>query len=179
VTGHAAEPGGGSATPAVGSAAWWIGVAGGLAAAGSYAGTTLLARFAVPRYGALRVLFLELAGGTLLLGALLPVTGHAPAPPGTAAGWIYILGLGLGSVVAANLFFFAGARRIEAAPTSVAASIEPVVGALLALGLFGQHLTPAGWLGLFMVVGGVSGGYLREAAEARAGAPALGRARAS
>ena len=35
-----------------------------LLAALAYAGTTLLARWAVPRYGSSRVLFLELAGGT-------------------------------------------------------------------------------------------------------------------
>ena len=39
------------------------GIAGGLLAALSYALTTLLARFAVPRYGAVRVLFLEALGG--------------------------------------------------------------------------------------------------------------------
>src|SRR3989441_1505568 len=41
------------------------GIAGGLLAALSYALTTLLARFAVPRYGAVRVLFLEALGGIL------------------------------------------------------------------------------------------------------------------
>jgi hypothetical protein len=33
------------------------------------------------------------------------------------------------------------------------------VGALLALALFAQTLTAAGWIGLAMVVGGVAGGY--------------------
>jgi drug/metabolite transporter (DMT)-like permease len=45
----------------------------------------------------------------------------------------------------------------------VAASVEPVVGALLALLLFQQRLTPSGWFGLLLVVAGVAGGYLREA----------------
>src|SRR2546422_8487877 len=39
------------------------GIAGGLLSALSYALTTLMARFAVPRYGAVRVLFLEALGG--------------------------------------------------------------------------------------------------------------------
>src|SRR5713101_6234564 len=56
---------GGSGTTE-GSVRLAAGVAGGLLAAGSYAGSTLLARFAVPRYGALRVLLLEIAGGTLI-----------------------------------------------------------------------------------------------------------------
>jgi drug/metabolite transporter (DMT)-like permease len=150
-----------------------LGVAGGLLAALSYAGTTLLARFAVPRYGVAKVLLLEIAGGTVLLGIILPLAGRAPAPPETAGGWIYILALVAGTVLLANVFFFSGAKRIEAAPTAVAATIEPVVGTLLALFLFSQRLTAVGWLGLLMVVGGVAAGYVAEARKApvAAGAP--------
>lgn len=148
-----------------------VGVAGGLLAAASFAGTTLMARYAVPRYGAVKVLFLELAGGTLILAILLPLSGHTPELPASAAGWMYIAGLGIGAVLLANFAFFAGAKRIEAAPTAVAASIEPVVGALLALALFGQDLTRLGWLGLVLVVGGVAGGYLREQRTAAPASP--------
>ena len=139
------------------------GVAGGLLAMLSYAGTTLLARFAVPRYGSLQVLFLEIVGGVVVLGVVLPLSGHTPLPPHTSGAWIYVLLLSLGSVLAANFLFFAGVKRIDAAPTAVAATIEPVVGTLLALILFNQRLTPLGWLGLIMVVGGVATGYLQEA----------------
>jgi drug/metabolite transporter, DME family len=139
------------------------GVAGGLLAMLSFAGTTLLARYAVPRYGAFQVLFLEILGGSLVLGIVLPLAGHTPLPPHTAGAWIYILLLSLGSVLAANFFFFAAVQRIDAALTSVAATIEPVVGALLALLLFGQRLSPLGWLGLTLVVGGVAASYLSEA----------------
>jgi len=140
-----------------------LGVTGGLLSAVSFAGTTLLARFAVPRYGVFRVLLLEAAGGTLLLGIILPLAGRTPAPPATAGGWLYIAALVVATVLLANLFFFSGAKRIEAAPTAVAATIEPVVGTLLALVLLSQHLTALGWLGLLMVVGGVAAGYLEEA----------------
>ncbi|HUG42121.1 MAG TPA: DMT family transporter [Longimicrobiales bacterium] len=156
VTGQAS---GGGALPAVLSTAWVVGVFAGALSALAYAGSTLLARWAVPRYGAVRVLFMELLGGTIILAAVLPLSGHAPGPPASLAGWTLVVGLGLGSVFAANLFFFAGVRRIEAAPTAIAASIEPVVGALLALALFRQGLTPAGWLGLAIVVGAVAAGY--------------------
>jgi DME family drug/metabolite transporter len=141
------------------------GVAGGLLAMVSYAGTTLLARYAVPRYGAVRVLFLEIVGGIVVLGIVLPLAGQTPLPPHTAGAWSYVLLLSLGSVLAANFLFFAGVRRIDAAPTAVAATIEPVVGTLLALTLLNQHLTLSGWLGLAMVVGGVATGYLREAQQ--------------
>jgi drug/metabolite transporter (DMT)-like permease len=148
------------------------GVAGGLLAAVSYAGTTLLARWAVPRYGVIKVLFLELVGGTVLLGVILTVAGRPPAPPPTMAGWAYIAALTLGTVWLANFAFFAAVRRIQAAPTSVAATIEPVVGALLALALFSQRLTLFGWVGLFMVVGGVAAGYWREVFPERGAEPA-------
>jgi DME family drug/metabolite transporter len=153
----------------IASRARGIGVIGGLLAACSFAGTTLLARWSVPRYGSTRVLFLELVGGTIVLALFLPATGHVPQPPATAAGWLYIMALGAGAVLAANFCFFAAVKRIDAAPTAVAASIEPVVGALLALALFNQQLSASGWFGLALVVGGVAGGYALEAVHTPVG----------
>ncbi len=147
----------------VGPAARVIGIAGGLLSAAGYAGSTLMARWAVPRYGAVKVLFWELVGGAALLALLLPLFGHPIAPPPSLAGWAYIAALGIGAVVLANFAFFAGVRRIDAAPAAVAASAEPVVGSLLAFFLFQQGLTPLGWLGLALVVLGVAGGYREEA----------------
>jgi len=140
------------------------GVVGGLLSALSYALTTLMARFAVPRYGAVRVLFLEALGGVVILAIVLALANHAPAAPPSAAAWRGLLGLTAGSVLAANILFFAAVQRIEAAPAAVAATVEPVVGTLLALALFNQRLTPLGWVGLLMVVGGVAAGYLKEGA---------------
>lgn len=140
-----------------------IGLAGGICSALAYAGTTLIARWAVPQYGSSRVLFLELAGGTLILAAFLPAIGHAPAIPATASAWAYVALLSLGAVLGANFLFFAALKRIEAAPAAVAATIEPGVAALLALLLFSQDLTATGWIGLGLVVGGVAAGYLAEA----------------
>lgn len=155
--------GGSHAQSGAGSTSLAAGVAGGMLSAVSYAGTTLMARWAVPRYGVVKVLFYEAIGGVALIGIIMPLAGHPPLPPGTAGGWVYIAGLTLGSVLLANFCFFAGVKRIEAAPTAVAATIEPVVAALLALALFSQRLTVWGWLGLVMVVGGVAAGYWREA----------------
>jgi DME family drug/metabolite transporter len=140
------------------------GIAGGLLSALSYAFTTLMARYAVPRYGVVQVLFLEALGGVVILAIVLSLGGRAPAPPPSGAAWRGLLGLAAGSVLAANVLFFAAVKRIEAAPAAVAATIEPVVGALLALLLFSQHLTTLGWVGLVMVVGGVAAGYVKEGA---------------
>ncbi|MGQ0812937.1 MAG: DMT family transporter [Gemmatimonadota bacterium] len=143
----------------------WLALAAGILTAASFAGTTILARFAVPRYGVAKVLFLEIAGGTVILALLLPLLGHAPRLPASVAGWIYIAALGIGSVLAANFFFFAAVKRIDAAPTAVAASIEPFVGAMLALLLFDQQLHWFGWLGLAMVIAGVAGGAGEEVSD--------------
>jgi DME family drug/metabolite transporter len=140
------------------------GIAGGLLSALSYAFTTLMARYAVPRYGVVRVLFLEALGGVLIIGIVLVAWGRPPEMPPSGAAWRGLLGLAAGSVLAANFLFFAAVKRIEAAPAAVAATIEPVVGALLAFLLFSQSLTPLGIVGLLMVVAGVATGYLKEGA---------------
>ena len=140
----------------------FIGLLGGVLAAASYAGTTILARFAVPRYGSIKFLFWELVGGTLILAVILPLLGKTPAVPTSMAQWTYVALLGIGAVLAANFFFFAAVKRIDAAPTAVGASVEPVVGALLALLLFNQQLYWFGWLGIAMIVAGVSGGAVEE-----------------
>jgi DME family drug/metabolite transporter len=143
------------------------GVVGGLLAAVAYAGTTLLARYAVPRYGAVAVLTAEISGAAVLLAIILPLSGRSLAPPGTPGGWIYVVLLALGAIVAANFFFFGAVRRIDAAPAAVAATVEPVVGAVLALVLFGQELSATGWIGLGIVVGSVTLVYLRETRQDR------------
>lgn len=148
-----------------------LGVIGGLLSAVSYTGTTLLARYTVPTYGVVRVLFYELLGGVVILGVGLSIAGRAPVPSASPEGWAYIAALGVGSVLLANFAFFGAVRRIEAAPTAVAASIEPVVGALLALILFRQGLTTLGWVGLCVVVAGVAAGYRREAEPPDGGNP--------
>ena len=142
-----------------------LGVIGGLTAAVSYAGTTLIGRWAVPRYGPIRVLWLEIAGGTVLLATILPLAGETPALPAGVGAWVYVGLLAAGTVILANVLFFGALRRVEAAPVSVAATIEPVAGALLALLLLGQSLTAPGWFGLALVVASVAAGYVVEGAR--------------
>ncbi|HEX4562273.1 MAG TPA: EamA family transporter [Gemmatimonadales bacterium] len=146
-----------------------IGILGGLIAMLSYSGTTLLARWSVPRYGSVRSLFLELFGGVVMMAIFLTLFGRSPftytARPEGLAAWTFCLAQAVGPVVGANFLFFAGVRRIDAAPTAVAATVEPVVGTLLALALFSQQLTIWGWLGLLLVVGGVATSYRSEARD--------------
>lgn len=148
-----------------------LGVIGGLSAAVSYAGTTLIGRWAVPQYGAMRVLWMEIAGGTALLAVILPLAGRAPTIPPGAGAWLYIGLLAAATVVAANVLFFGALKRVEAAPVAVAATIEPVAGAVLALTLLGQELTALGWMGLGLVVVSVAIGYLTEGIRSRRATP--------
>src|SRR5438034_1750602 len=76
-----------------------VGIVGGLLSAVSYAFTTLLARFAVPKYGLAKVLFLELVGGVVVLAIFLPLWGHTPAKPPSAAAGRGLLGLAGGWVL--------------------------------------------------------------------------------
>src|SRR5437764_14635391 len=94
------------------------GIAGGLLAALSYALTTLMARYAAPRYGVVKVLFLEAIGGVVLIWIALSIWGRPPAWPPSAPAWRGLMGLAAGSVIAANIFFFGAVQRIEAAPAS-------------------------------------------------------------
>ncbi len=116
----------------------------------------------MPRYGVAKVLFLEIVGGAVVLFVVLGLWHQTPQRPATPAAWMFIAVLAAATVLAANFLFFNATRRIEAAPTAVAATIEPVMAAILAFILFHQHLAPYGVLGLLMVVGGVAGGYLQE-----------------
>src|SRR5256885_660536 len=100
-----------------------------------------------------------------VLVAVLRPPGPAPGRPPRARAWGGGAGLTAGSVLAANLLFSAAVKRIGAAPAAVAATIEPVVGTLLALAMFNQRLSALGSLGLCMVVGGVAAGYLNEAKQ--------------
>src|SRR5439155_6599886 len=57
------------------------GIAGGLLSALSYALTSLMGRYAAPRYGVVKVLFLEAIGGVLLIWIALAIWGRPPHLP--------------------------------------------------------------------------------------------------
>src|SRR2546428_4010712 len=92
------------------------GIAGGLLSAVSYALTTLLARFAVPRYGAVRVLFLEAIGGVVILGIVLTLAGRAPTPPPSLAAWRGLVALTAGPARRPTRFFFPAGNPSRGAP---------------------------------------------------------------
>src|SRR5256885_2390651 len=110
-----------------------VGVAGGLLSALSYALTSLMGRYAAPRYGVTKVLFLEAVGGVVLIWIALAIWGRPPALPPSPAAWRGLLGLAAGSGVPANFLFFWAIKGIQAGPASVARDIVPSLRALLPL----------------------------------------------
>ena len=93
------------------------GIGGGLFAMVAYAGMTLVARYAVPRYGAIQVLFLEMAGAIFVLGIVLPLAGFPLVRPHGVSAWTYVALLALGPGLEGNFLFFAALKSIDAAPT--------------------------------------------------------------
>jgi drug/metabolite transporter (DMT)-like permease len=73
----------------------------------------------------------------------------------TAAGWGWLVCLGIGCTVMAVAFFFAGLRRVGPTAAAILSSLEPVVTVVLAGIVFGQVLGPLQVLGGALVLTGV------------------------
>jgi drug/metabolite transporter (DMT)-like permease len=131
----------------------------GLLAAIGYAAYALLGRYAAPRWGSLATVVYSTLGAVVLLLIALPAAGASVELPTTAAAWTLLTLFGLLTISVATFLFYGALERIEAGPTAVACTVEPVVAALLASLLLGQGLEAAGWLGLVLVVVGVAGSY--------------------
>ncbi|HEX9885598.1 MAG TPA: EamA family transporter [Longimicrobiales bacterium] len=149
------------------------GVLWGTLAGAGYAGYTLFGRRASPRYGSVATTIYSVCGASLLLSAVLPFLPGGVDVPRATGTLAILVPYALLTIVAAPLLFYDGLGRIEAGRASITATIEPVVAALLATWLLGQHLTATGWLGLVLVVVGVAGAYAAPTAasgpEANAG----------
>jgi len=133
------------------------GVGWGVLAAAGYAGYTVFGRVATPRWGSRATVTWSTVGSVGILLVLVPwLFGGVPLP-GTPAAWGLLAVYGILTVAVAQYLFFDALGRLEASRVSIAASSEPVVAALLATLLLGQGLEPLGWVGLAVVVVGVTG----------------------
>jgi drug/metabolite transporter (DMT)-like permease len=135
------------------------GMAWGATAGAAFAGYTVFGRHAAPRYGSLATVLWSTVGACAMLAVVLPALGRVALPPDRES-WILLLAFGLLTVAVAAFLFYDALGRIEAGRASITSTLEPVVAALLATWLLGQSLTPLGWVGLALVVTGVSGAYL-------------------
>jgi len=135
------------------SAAQPLGIALGIAAAAIYsvyivAGSRLSARVP-PRQMA-----------TVVTGSAAAVFAAAalaegPVWPGTAAGWLSIVGIAVVSTVAAIALFFAGLERIGPTRASVLSTVEPLCTVLLAALILGETIAPLQLVGGALILSAV------------------------
>jgi drug/metabolite transporter (DMT)-like permease len=69
--------------------------------------------------------------------------------------WVPLLGLGLVATAIAIQTFYAGVKRVGGARASLISTVEPVYTVVLAVILFGEHLTPMQIVGGVVVIGAV------------------------
>lgn len=87
------------------------------------------------------------------LVVLALATGHdALATPGN---WPVFAYLALVPTVLGHLLYAVGLRSVRASVATLTSLLEPVVAAVLAVLVVGEHLGPAGWSGVVLVVLGV------------------------
>jgi DME family drug/metabolite transporter len=139
------------------SALGFTGLAWGTLGAVTYAAYTLIGRHATPRYGSFASVVYSMSAACVILAVAVPLAFGPVTLPPTPDAWIILVVFSVLTIVVAQLLFFHALTRIEASGASVAASVEPVVAALLATWLLDQNLSATGWIGIALVVAGVAG----------------------
>lgn len=151
----------GGAVKVTGTAVFW-----GLVSAFTYATYYIFGKLYLGRYAAPTMLLYALPVGAL---ALAPFVQFAPK---NATAWAAMIFLALASTYAANLFYYAGLKRLEATKASVVATIEPVVAACVAWLWWGERFSLLGYLGAALVLSGVLLMVFKPVSRAQAVEPA-------
>ena len=136
-----------------------------------YGTYTLFGKVFGRRYGALVPLFWSTLGGTLLLALAWAVRGEPVVLPDSALAWGVLLGFGFFTMAAAALLLFHAMRTLEAGRASIGTTVEPLAATLLAVVLLDQTLTAGGWMGLSLLLLGVTGAYATGVRGPRARPP--------
>jgi drug/metabolite transporter, DME family len=121
-----------------------------LIAAVSYAGMIVGGRFLAADYHPLQVTAITFSAGTLVLVLINLVSGIVIVH--TAQGWLLVAYLGLVPTALAYWLFQMGLRSVSATVASIVGLLDPLVAALLAWGLFGETLAPAGIAGAMLLM---------------------------
>ena len=133
-----------------------------LIAAVSYAGVIVGGRFLAADYHPLQITAITFSAGTLVLVLINLASGIVVVH--TAQGWLLVAYLGLVPTALAYWLFQMGLRSVSATVASIVGLLDPLVAALLAWGLFGETLAPAGIVGavLLMISIYLLSGHKRE-----------------
>jgi DME family drug/metabolite transporter len=134
----------GGSVRVTGAAVFW-----GLVSAFTYATYYIFGKLYLSRYTAPTMLLYALPVGAL---ALAPFVHFVPK---NLTAWATMVFLALASTYAANLFYYAGLKRLETTRASVVATLEPVVAALVAWLWWGEKFSGLGYLGALLVLSGV------------------------
>lgn len=92
--------------------------------------------------------------GAMLLAPVLLITGAPLLASGESIGIAAYLAIG--PMFVAYLLFGYGLRRIRSSVATTVTLIEPFVATILAVLIVGERLTAAGWIGLALIIGGVT-----------------------
>lgn len=108
---------------------------------------------AVHEGGSLIVNFYTAATALILVSIVGFIVGPM-VPPGTETGWIGLLGMGTAFCLGLVLFL-AAIPTIGVTRATLLSVLEPVMGILLAMLLFGDRLAAVQWAGVAVVIGGL------------------------
>lgn len=132
----------------------------------SFAAYILFGRWMAPRIGSVAALTWSTLGAAALLLAAALVTGRPPVLPASPAAWGILAILSAATIPLASILFFGALIRIDPGRASVGATVEPLVGTILAGIFLGQSLGALGWIGMGLLVAGVAGTSLLTRGEA-------------
>lgn len=129
----------------------------GLLTGASFAAYILFGRWMAPQMGSVAALTWSTLGAAGILLTATLILGRPPALPATAAAWGILVVLSAATIPLASILFFGALTRIDPGKASVGATVEPLVGTVLAGIFLGQTLGAPGWLGMGLLVAGVAG----------------------
>lgn len=130
------------------------GVLSGLGSALAMAAYSVIGKKAIARYSAWTVVLWGFGlGSLLLLGSRADNLGAIVHLPGAV--WLGLFLVALIPTLLAYALFTLAMNYIEASRASIAASVEPVIGAGLAWVFLGERLEPLQWFGAVLVIGGI------------------------
>jgi drug/metabolite transporter (DMT)-like permease len=130
-----------------------IGVVAALGSAASWALGTILFKGVGAEFSSMAMTFIKSIAGALLLFITLFFVGWT-APQGDALGWLALSGL-LG-ISAGDTFFFAALQRLGAHQLIIIMMLGPAVTVLMAVLVLGEWPGLLAWVGIILVLGGVS-----------------------
>ncbi|WP_319543021.1 EamA family transporter [uncultured Pseudodesulfovibrio sp.] len=123
-----------------------FGLIAGLVSGFTYALYYIFGKKFLYRYATPTIFVYALPFGAALLLPFVDFTDKGPQV------WMLLIGLSLVTSYGAFSFYYAGLKRLDATHASVIATFEPVVAALFAYLLFGEHFSIFGYMGSSLIL---------------------------